>query len=49
LTWLYASDPAILFGTVSYLHNFKRNNVSRQVLAGEFEPLGTIAGRRDRL
>jgi len=43
LTWLYASDPAILFGTVSYLHNFKRNNVSRQVLAGEFEPLGTIA------
>jgi hypothetical protein len=42
LTWLYASDPAILFGTVSYLHNFKRNNVSRQVLAGEFEPLGAI-------
>jgi hypothetical protein len=42
LTWLYASDPAILFGTVSYLHNFKRNNVSRQVLAGESELLGKI-------
>jgi hypothetical protein len=43
LTWLYASDPAILFGGVSYLYNFKRNNVSRRVLAGELEPLGTVA------
>ncbi|MYM25826.1 acetate kinase [Duganella sp. FT135W] len=43
LTWLYASDPAILFGTVSYLHNFKRDNVNRQVLGGELEPLGAIA------
>lgn len=42
LTWLYSSDPAILFGSVSYLYNFKRNNVSRQVLGGEFEPLGKI-------
>src|SRR5450830_919070 len=43
LTWLFSSDPAILFGSVSYLHNFKRNNVSRRVLDGELEPLGTIA------
>ena len=28
LTVLYPSDPAVLFGTVSYLHSFKRNNVS---------------------
>lgn len=43
LTWLYASDPAILFGGVSYLVNFKRSNVNRQVLNGEWEPLGTVA------
>ena len=43
LTWLMASDPAILFGSVSYLYNFKRRNVSRKVLGGESEPLGTVA------
>jgi hypothetical protein len=43
LTWLYASDPAILFGGVSYLHNFKRHHVSRRVLDGETEALGDIA------
>jgi len=43
VTWLYASDPAILFGGISYLYNFKRSNVSRLVLAGEQEPLGTLA------
>lgn len=43
LTWLYPSDPAVLFGTFSYLHNFSRNDVSRQVLNGEREPLGKIA------
>jgi hypothetical protein len=42
LTWLYSSDPAILFGSVSYLHNLRRNNVSRRVLGGELEPLGKI-------
>lgn len=42
LTWLYSSDPAILFGSVSYLHNFKRSNVNRRVQGGELEPLGTI-------
>lgn len=43
LTWLMSSDPVILFGSVSYLHNFKRSNVSRRVLNGESEPLGRIA------
>lgn len=42
LTWLYPSDPAVLFGSVSYLHNFTRHNVSRLVLDGAREQLGTI-------
>ncbi len=42
LTWLLPSDPAVLFGTFSYLHNFKRN-VTRTLLNGQQEALGTIA------
>ncbi|MYN04624.1 acetate kinase [Pseudoduganella sp. DS3] len=42
LTWLYPNDPAVLFGSVSYLHNFKRKDLSRRVLDGEWEPIGTI-------
>ena len=42
LTWLFPSDPAVFFGSVSYLHNFKRNDVSRLVLGGEREFLGEI-------
>jgi hypothetical protein len=42
LTWLLASDPAVFFGSVSYLHNFKRKDVSRLVLGGEREFLGDI-------
>jgi hypothetical protein len=42
LTWLFPSDPAVFFGSFSYLHNFKRD-VSRTVLGGEQESLGTIA------
>ncbi|WP_431477210.1 acetate kinase [Massilia eburnea] len=42
LTWLYPSDPAVLFGSVSYLYNFQRKNLSRLVLDGEREPLGTV-------
>lgn len=42
LTWLFPTDPAILFGSISYLHNFKRSNVSRRVLNGETEPLGEV-------
>ena len=42
LTWLFPSDPAVFFGSVSYLHNFKRSNVSRTVLNGEKEFLGDV-------
>jgi len=42
LTWLYASDPAVFFGGVSYLHNFPRDNLSRTLLLGEKEFLGEI-------
>jgi len=34
VTWLYASDPVVFFGSFSYLHNFPRNDVSRTVLTG---------------
>lgn len=43
LTALYPSDPAVFFGSVSYLYNFKRTNVRRKVLGGNEEFLGTIA------
>ena len=43
LTVLYPSDPAVFFGSVTYMHNFARDNVSRVVLDGEREYLGTIA------
>ena len=42
LTWLYPSDPVVFFGNLSYLHNFPRHNVSRTVLLGGKEPLGTV-------
>ncbi|WP_052101516.1 hypothetical protein [Novilysobacter arseniciresistens] len=52
ITWLYPSDPVVFFGSVSYLHNFKRDGVSRTVLTGappEFpqtatEPIGEVGG-----
>ncbi len=43
LTWLYASDPAVFFGGVSYMHSFPRDNLTRTLLLGEEEPLGEIA------
>lgn len=43
LTWLFPSDPAVFFGSVSYLHNFKRHDVSRLVLGGEREFIGEVA------
>ena len=43
LTWLFPSDPAVFFGNISYLHNFKRSNVSRLVREGIREPLGELA------
>lgn len=43
LTWLFPSDPAVFFGNISYLHNFKRDNVTRLVRDGVREPLGELA------
>ena len=43
LTMLFPSDPAVFFGSVSYLHNIKRKDVSRTVLGGEQELLGEVA------
>lgn len=43
LTVLYPSDPAVFFGSVTYMHNFPRNDVSRKVLNGGEEYLGRIA------
>ncbi len=43
LTWLFPSDPAVFFGGVSYTHSFKRSDLSRLVLNGERESIGTIA------
>jgi hypothetical protein len=43
LTMLDPSDPAVFFGSVTYLHNFARDNASRTVLNGEKEFLGTIS------
>jgi hypothetical protein len=42
MTWLFPSDPVVFFGNLSYLRNFARHNVSRTVLLGGKEPLGTI-------
>lgn len=43
VTWLFPSDPAVFFGSVSYLYNFTRHGVYRQVLGGERELLSTVA------
>lgn len=42
ITWLFPSDPVVFFGSFSYLHNFKRKNVSRTLINGEQEQLGDI-------
>jgi hypothetical protein len=42
ITWLYPSDPVVFFGSFSYLHNFKRSNVSRTVIDGQKEALGSV-------
>jgi uncharacterized coiled-coil protein SlyX len=42
VTFLFPSDPAVFFGGVSYTYNFKRSNVSRVVLNGERESIGTV-------
>lgn len=38
ITWLFPSDPVVFFGSLSYLYNFKRSNVSRTVLSGAPPP-----------
>jgi hypothetical protein len=43
VTWLLPSDPVVFFGNLSYLHNFARHDVSRTVLLGGKEAIGTIA------
>jgi hypothetical protein len=43
VTVLFPSDPAVFFGNVSYLHNFKRSGVTRLVRNGIREPLGELA------
>ena len=43
MTVLYPSDPAVFFGSLTYTHNFSRDNVSRKILNGQEEFLGTIA------
>jgi hypothetical protein len=42
LTMLFPSDPAVFFGSISYLHNIRRHDVSRKVLSGQSEFLGTV-------
>ena len=42
LTWLFPSDPAVFFGSFSYTHNFKRTDISRRVLNGDTEFIGTV-------
>lgn len=43
LTVLYPSDPAVFFGSLTYMHNFPRDNLSRNVNGGQREFLGKIA------
>lgn len=42
LTWLMPSDPAVFFGGISYTHNFERSGISRTVLNGEKEFIGSV-------
>lgn len=43
VTALYPSDPAVFFGGISYTHNIPRTDVSRTVLNGQEEFLGTVS------
>nr|WP_311732129.1 transporter [Variovorax paradoxus] len=42
LTWLLPTDPAVFFGSFTYTHNFSRDNLSRLVLNGEREFIGSV-------
>ncbi|WP_286758259.1 acetate kinase [Ralstonia sp. RL] len=42
LTWLFATDPAVFFGSISYLHNFERKDVSLNLVDGSKQFLGNV-------
>ncbi len=42
VTWLYPSDPVVFFGNVSYLYNFSRSNVTRNLVLSGKENLGEV-------
>ena len=42
LAWFMPARPATFFGTFSYMHNFKRSNLSRRIVNGASEFLGEI-------
>ena len=42
LTWLYPTDPAVFFGSISYLHNFERKDVSLNLVDGSKQFLGNV-------
>ena len=42
LTWLYPTDPAVFFGSISYLHNFERKDVSLNLVDGSQQFLGNV-------
>jgi hypothetical protein len=42
LTWLFPSDPVVFFGNLSYLYNFERTDVSRNLILAGREFLGTV-------
>lgn len=42
LTWLYPTDPAVFFGSISYLHNFERKDVSLTLVDGSKQFLGDV-------
>lgn len=42
VTWLFPSDPVVFFGSLSYLYNRERKNVSRKLLQGTTEDLGDL-------
>ncbi len=42
LTWLFPTDPAVFFGSISYLHNFERKDVSLNLVDGSRQFLGNV-------
>ncbi|TXD63029.1 acetate kinase [Ralstonia sp. TCR112] len=42
LTWLFPTDPAVFFGSISYLHNFERKDVSLNLVDGSKQFLGDV-------